>query len=770
VNTVERFRRFVLGALAWALVSGVAGGQQGVEIPISPSPPSGAPTAHNLLAPVKDLLSGRPWLLAEGIDPGLQMRPGHDALQGLDWRSLGGALGAAAGGGAMQAPGAAALVPFREPGPAFSRDLLVTRDFSQLPFQTEPHLAVNPHDPEHLVLGTIDYGFPGVTAYVSFDGGENWEGPNQVPFLPTDRVSGGDPVLAFDRAENVYYASISIGVEEFSVGPVVVFSLVSSIAVAKSDDGGFAWPQTVSTARSAVSTDDLAPDQFGRLRGTIDISFLDKPWLALGPHPDDPERDVLYVTYTDFELNYEVFWIGEIPATLPREMRTTIRLVASEDGGLTWSEPVAVSPTVRRGYGERDTADLAPGMFGTRRVVQGSQPVVGPDGTVFVAWFDSTDDDSMKGVGEIYVARSADAGATFSAPRVASVFNEIDFRPRNAFFRYWGGSFPQLAVGPDSELYVVYVARPADKPHDDGDVFLVSSRDRGESWTRPRRLNDDRSAALQFFPAIDVGPDGVVHVMWGDMRDDPSQTRYHIYYTRSDDGGATWGFEIEELELRVGDMRVTDFASNPSRGFPFGLFLGDYFSIKATEDDVYMVWADTRLAEFGGANQKIGFARQRAIASPEVFISPPAGPGGQEVTLQGFDFQPDMNVFVLLGDATIAFARTNADGRFSSRLYMPVTGEGAQTVRVVDASGNGAGTSYYTEFGFGNIEAMMRDLGRRIDELGDERQVSAGAAPPATDDPPTRLAGLLGPSGWLVAGALLALAGTRLRRAARRRA
>jgi hypothetical protein len=751
----------VLGVLMLvALPFGAAQGR--LEIATSPSVPNAGLEAINLITPIKDLLSGRPWLLAEGIDPGMQVRPGASTLTRLDWQSIGDGL--AGGGAAMQAPGAAALVPFRQPGPAFSRDVLVTRDFSQVPIQTEPHLAVNPHDPHHLVLGIIDYGFPGTTSYVSFDGGENWEGPNQVPYLMTDRVSGGDPVLAFDRHDNVYYTSISIGIEEFSVGPVVVFSMVSSIAVAKSGDGGFVWPQTVSTARSAVSTEDLAPDQFGRLRGTIDVGFLDKPWLAAGPHPDDPDRDVLYVTYTDFEVRYEVFWIGEIPATLPREMRTTIRMVASEDEGLTWSEPVAVSPTVRRGYGQRGDGDgdAAPGVFGTLRVVQGAQPVVGEDGTVFVAWLDSTDDDSMKGVAEIWTARSSDAGKTFTSPAVASTFNEIDFRPRNAYFRYWASAFPQLAVGPGNDLYVVYVARPSDRLHDDGDVFMVRSRDQGETWTRPRRLNDDDGAALQFFPAIDVGPDGKVHVMWGDMRDDPSQTRYHIYYTRSEDRGETWGFELEELGFRVGDTRVTDFASNPSRGFPMGLFLGDYFSIKATEDDVYMVWADTRLGEFGGANQKIGFARQGAITSPEIFLSPPAGPGGQEVTLQGFDFQPDMNVYVLLGDATIAFARTSPDGRFSSRLYMPVTGEGAHTIRVLDASGNVAGTSFYTEFGFGTIEGIMRDLGRQIDDLRDGvSPVGASAPPPAV----VRIAGLIGPPGWLVLGALIALGGLGLGRA-----
>ena len=95
----------------------------------------------------------------------------------------------------------------------------------------------------------------------------------------------------------------------------------------------------------------------------------------------------------------DILYVGEIPQLLPTEMRTTIELVSSEDGGRTWTDPVAVSPTVRRSFSERDPGGAA-GVFGTLRVVQGSQPVVAPDGTVHVAWLDSTDDESQKGVAE----------------------------------------------------------------------------------------------------------------------------------------------------------------------------------------------------------------------------------------------------------------------------------------------------------------------------------------------------------------------------------
>jgi hypothetical protein len=683
----------------------------------------------DLLGPAGDVLSSQAWLRAAGADP---VAAAAAAGQFGDPAFSPGLTDTGGSTQRTQAAGAGAPVPFREPGPAFSRNILVTRDFSNAPFQTEPHIEANPNDPEHLVLGVIDYAFPGNSVYVSFDGGERWEGPNQVPYLLDDLGAGGDPVMAFDSDGNVYTNYISIGIDEFNLGPIEVAAQVSSIAVAKSEDEGFSWPVQISAARSRVNAANLEDDRFGRPTGIVDISFLDKPWMTVGPHPESPEQDVIYVTYTNFDISYEIYWDGQIPLLLPTEMRTTIELVKSEDGGLTWTDPLGVSPTVRRGYGERGDGSGAAGVFGTQRVVQGSQPEVAPDGTVYVAWVDSTDDRSQEGVGEIYIASSTDGGDTFGSPIVASVFNETTFRPRNAFFRFWASSFPQIAVGPEGELYITYVGRPADKPDDDGDVFLVRSLDEGATWSRPQVLNDDDTSFTQLFPAIDVDPAGSVHVMWGDMRDDPAHSRYHIYYTRSDDQGETFGFTNEELGLSVGDTRVSDFASNPNYAFPNGLFIGDYFSITATEEDVHMAWADARLGEFGPVNQKIAVARTEAVDSPEIFINPPSGPGGQQVTLQGFSFQPDMGVFVQLGDSTISQLRTNQDGEFSANIYMPITSEGSQTVTVFDESGNGASTSYFTEFGFGNIADQLEDLESRIDDL---RPPQAEASPDASPDP-----------------------------------
>ena len=707
-------RNLVIGIVLLFVIFGAVAD---VDLPTEAKTETG-PTM-DLLDPIHDYLSGRPWLLAEGLDPGLASKPGWDPLTRQERGTLSGnglGSGAASVSPSLQAAGGGFLVPFRSPGPAFSRNLLISRDMSGSPIQTEPTIAVNPSDPDHIIVAMIDYNFPSNSTYVSYDAGSTWEGPNQTGYLIDDRVSGGDPVLAFDSKGNAYMTSISIGVEEFSIGPVNTSSLVSSIALSKSSDGGYSWPQIISTDRSKVTISDQQIDPSGRLRGTVSVGFLDKPWLYIGPNKQNPAKESIYVSYVHFETFYDILYTGELPLLLGREMATTVRVVRSDDEGLTWSDPVAASPTVRRVFGSVDGGSDAPGMFGSDRVLQGGRPVVDGTGNLYVAWLDSTDDGSMEGIGEYHVSKSEDGGATFSDVGIAATFNEIPFQPRNAFFRYWGSSFPRLEAGKNGELYLVYTARPSEKLDDDGDVFFIRSLDRGETWSSPIALNDDEGSNLQFFPEMTVGPDGTIHVMWGDMRDDPTHLRYHIYYTKSTDSGETWGFEIEELDLEVGDTRVSDFSSNPNRAFPYGLFLGDYFGIAASEEDVYMVWADSRLAEFGGVNQKIAFTRGQAIRNPDIYVSPSAGPGGQNITVQGFNFQPDMTIFIQLQDATISVARTNKEGRFTTGIYIPITGEGAQTLRVFDESGNFATTSFYTEFGFGNIQELYEDL---LDEIRD---------------------------------------------------
>src|SRR5215208_5079992 len=700
-----------------------------------------------LLQPVENMLSASSWVMATGQDPRLFDIPTGGEARGVDWTAYGVVPGGSRNGSAM-----APQVPFRSAAPAFSRNQILSRQIGLFPLNTEPNIAVNPLDPEHLVVGVIDYNFPSLSSYVSFDGGETWEGPNQLRYFQEDLGAAGDPVVGFDRDGNVYMASISLGIEEFRLGSLVSATEISSIVVSKSEDDGLTWGEAISTARSTVETTS-APDETGRERSEVAAEFLDKPWFAIGPDPDDPERDVIYVTYTEFKTRYTTLYADELPFLTSPITETTIRVVRSSDGGATWSDPIGVSPTVFQAEGVSEEDEGGEGGASAAeaqtddgeitqqaqqegeaagaeadQTVQGSQPAVMADGTVVIAYLDTTLDGVQEGLATTMVTLSEDGGRTFAEPIQAGVFREIHFRPRNTFFRWWGAAFPQLTVGPDDEIYVAVTAKPGDKPTDDGDIFLLRSLDKGATWEAPVRINADDTDRIQFFPAIDVAPNGSLHAMWGDMRDDPKEARYNIYYSESDDQGATWGFVDEQSGLNVPDTRVTDFASNSLRGFPGGRFLGDYFGLAAADEEVYLVWADTRLGEYAGPNQQIGFARKQAIAPPSLFLNPPSGDAGRDVAIQGFGFQPDSEITIDVGGITITNLRSNEKGEFQTDVYMPVTGEGARDVTAYDETGNVGTASFFTEFGFDSIA-------RELEDIRDD--FAAGAATPAGAVPVT---------------------------------
>ena len=672
-------------------------------------------TPGELVAPsehIRKMLSGRTWLITSGLDPALGIGLGsrNDIPPSSGSRSI-----------LQQGGGGAVLVPYRDPSAKFSRNVLIPEDFSQSPFQTEPSLAIDPKDPDHLLVGLIDYNFPSMVSYSSIDGGATWEGPHQAKYPRQDLGAAGDPIVAYDRDGNAYYAFISLDVEEFTIGPLLGSVLVSAIAVSGSPDGGFTWQDPVPSSRSGVTTTSLpSPDR--RPRGLIEIGFLDKPWMTVGPHPTDPDKDVIYVAYTKFIESFQIFYLDELPFLGYPSLETVIELVRSEDGGLTWSEPMEVSPRVEYTILLNPiTQDEVAQQVGTRQIVQGPSLAVAGDGTLYVGWMDSTTDDSFEGLAEIYVRRSDDAGVTLEPEQRVSGFLEPGFRPRHASFRYWASAFPKLATGPNDEVYVLWVALPADDPEDDGDVFTVRSTDRGETWSRRKKVNDDDTSRLQFFPEIAVDPKGVVHTMWGDMRDDPNEVSYHMYYASSEDSGTTWSV----------NSRVTDFPTNPNRAFPGGRFIGDYFAIAASEEDVYMVWADGRLGEFGPTNQKIGFARKRLMPTPSIFISPPSGPGGKDVVIQGFNFQPNRNIFVEVAGVIVSTARTQAEGRFTTQIFIPISGKGAHSVRVIEESGNVATSSFFMDFGFDSIQETSDQIDLLAERIGG---LELGGVPPPAQE------------------------------------
>jgi len=616
----------------------------------------GGDIGFRLLTPIADLLSGPVWLRLKGIDiygstPSLSASP-------------------------SQAGSLPIQLPYRVPSPKFSRNLLISIDVSRIPYQAETSIAVNPLNPDNIVIGMNDYGVYGPSAYASLDGGERWDGPfAMTPLLKDDY--GSDVSLAFDREGRVYFAYMSIGFKYVTVNRIVFGDEKASIVVSRSDDGGFRWsPPTIAAVGDIYAHEN-----------EVVIVFLDRPRIAIGPDPLDLNRDRIYVTYTEFVLRYPL--IPQYPYVLAPTISVTIKLVYSTDGGETWSLPRPVSPTYSHILGEEK-----------RRIVQGSNPKVGRDGTLYVAYYDSLDDGPWDGLFAPTIVKSMDGGRSFTKPIYIDYLPEMDYELPPTLFRAWVSMMPQIDIGPNREVYLVVAAKP-----DDSDIFFYRSLNGGESWSTGKRLNDDKTNRDQFIPAIAVSPNGTIHVSWADRRDDPKDIEYHIYYTKSSDRGEKW----------MENTRVTDYPSNPNYGLY--LYIGDYFSIAATDEEVYVSWTDTRLGRPYSPNMKIGFARTRHIPLPSILVSPPSGHAGQEITIMGENFIPNGEVYIRVGDAYLSAIRSDRDGRFQSKIFMPILGEGPYKIEVIDASGNRAETYFYCELGIDTLEKSIDLMKKEFDKI-----------------------------------------------------
>lgn len=302
-------------------------------------------------------------------------------------------------------------------------NVLVNQDTNAAP-QNETSIAIDPNNPTRIVASANDYvartwkctisgtpcsalgdGYSGT--YFSNNGGTSWcctssdpanlgtliPGVNHLTGGPYD--AGGDPALAFDSQGNVYYAGLG-------------FNRASA-------------PNTVTVNRGTFPGGHLTwgPPTFINATTSRSI-FNDKEWIAADSHASSPFRDRVYVTWTRF-----VFSAGT-----GAYVQSPIAFVSSTDGGATFSSPKLISGNV---------------LYG-----QGSRPVVGPDGTLYVFWNGSTRKSAIDGE---YMVKSSDGGASWSKPvRVGTVADSLPLR--DTAFRV--NSFPAAAIASNGDLYATW--------------------------------------------------------------------------------------------------------------------------------------------------------------------------------------------------------------------------------------------------------------------------------------------------------------------------
>ena len=432
------------------------------------------------------------------------------------------------------------------PGPTdFGANIKVSLDQPQEMIHREPTLAVNPLQPANLVLGFMNrkseisaLGTCGVA--FSPDAGGTWTLAGTTP-LQAEGDRCGDPSVAGGPDGTFYYAYI-----DGSLGPGAR-DTDADLVVARSHDGGRTFPEFT------VAVDG----------GSFLEAIVDKPYLAVDAGPRSRYAGNLYMSYTDgIDFGYE------------------IKVVVSRDGGRTWSAPALLSRLA---------------SFDSPDIIEGSLPVVGPDGTVYIFWADGN---AFTGPMSIDFVKSTDGGRRWTSPAhvAAGLPSPVGFFVKNADPNFGvignrgavGNSFPAATVGSNGTIYVAWNDFPGGTCFDVGgfsldcvnaDVRMSVSTNGGRTWTAPARVSDKPGATDQLYPWIASSPGGPVHIIWIDRRLDPDNVNYDLFYTSTIDGSTF-----------TPAIRVSTATSLLDSGQNFG----DYNALAATSNRVVAAWGDMR--------------------------------------------------------------------------------------------------------------------------------------------------------------------------------
>ncbi len=277
-----------------------------------------------------------------------------------------------------------------------------------------------------------------------------------------------------------------------------------------------------------------------------------------------------------------------------RSSRDGQTVYRSTDGGFTWESPIYMRENCfcdKNWYAIDDRIGFhygiwqIPGEFA--RSVDGGRTWQswnvgasvfgfvnpGPDSEVYIGWW---------GSGVVLRrsdnARDPNATPTFT-PAISIPFGEgVWYPPVNP-----DGAASQINVVVDHrdgpQRGWVYMATSAQRSDDVADVMFARSTDGGRTFSTPARVNDDpRGQDYQWMAAMSMAPSGRLDAVWLDTRDDPNHRLSRLYYSHSDDGGATWS-----ANRAVGDQ----FDSRV--GWPVQRKIGDYFQCQSDNGSVSVV-------------------------------------------------------------------------------------------------------------------------------------------------------------------------------------
>ena len=320
------------------------------------------------------------------------------------------------------------------------------------------------------------------------------------------QTAASDPTVAYDSVHGVWL-----------IGTLTLEPGTSHVLVARSNDGS-SWTTPVVAATGPA---------------------LDKDWLTCDNGAASPHRGRCYLEYTDDQQN------------------TTVSQ-SSDDGGLTWSQPVNAAT-----------------------VLVGTQPVVLPDGTLVVVAGDYRDENGLNG--SIASLRSTDGGATFTRVTVSGLTAKTNDVMRSI-------ALASVEADGAGTIYAVWHDCRFRPGCTENDIVLSTSSDGGQTWSAPSRVPDAPvSSTLDAFItglAADPVHQGRLAVVYSYFHPGSCARGTCLLGTavqQSSDGGVTW---TPPQRLDTQPMREDWLALADG-----GRMVGDYYSVEFAGNRVVPVFA-----------------------------------------------------------------------------------------------------------------------------------------------------------------------------------
>lgn len=398
--------------------------------------------------------------------------------------------------------------------------------------RTEPIVAINPHHPSIVVVGSnTNYSAPVANTYptgyfYSTNGGRSFSGGSLPLVFPY--TTGADPTVRIDGNGTVFFSYLGETPSYCSGGR-------SAVVLVHSIDGGRSWhaPRLV----------DSNPSD-------------DKPSLAVESIPRQPSH--LFLSWTRWYHNRSEIWLAR-----------------SLDGGQTFG-----------------TARL---LYSSALNNFGSVPVVGPGGRVYVFWA-SFANVSLTAAARttLMMSVSTNDGASFAPARaIIGPYWSVPAMAQPGSLRNLPA--PAAAVAPNGAVYLAWarVSHTYGGGIVTSNIVVSRSLTHGSSWSPAHAVNDV-ARGDRFMPAMTVMPDGSLGLIYYDRRAGPANLDVYAAHASFRHGfHVSANLRVNHGTGPISD--ITYYAPG-STCFTPGRFFGDYIGAAAIDSRTMgVVWADTQL-------------------------------------------------------------------------------------------------------------------------------------------------------------------------------